>query len=116
MGTLCQQIRLAISALWRSTFLRGSVSSHSEHFQLIALSALALFAVLVAGLASDPGCTAGFAACCPADSAAGCAAECTVPASLRCFFFFRRLWVDNRGFAAEEPTLADRSARAPSPC
>merc|ERR1711869_47620 len=88
MGTLCQRIRLGISALWRSIFLRGSVSSHSEHFQLIALSALALFAVLVAGLASAPGCTAGFAACCRADSAAGCAAEGTVPTNLRCFFFF----------------------------
>merc|ERR1739848_761086 len=79
---------LGISALWRSTFLRGSASSHGEHFQLTALSALALFAVLVAGLASAPGCTAGFAACCPAVSAAGCATECTVPPCLRCFFFF----------------------------
>merc|ERR1711924_334097 len=32
------------------------------------------------------------------------------------FSFFRRLGVDNRGLAAEQPTLADRSARAPSPC
>merc|ERR1711869_155344 len=86
MGTLCQRIRLGISALWRSIFLRGSVSSHSEHFQLIALSALALFAVLVAGLASAPGCTAGFAACCPADSAAQQSARS--PPACDVFFFF----------------------------
>jgi hypothetical protein len=99
-----------VNALWRSTFLRGSASSHSEHFQLTALSALALFAVLVAGLALQ------LAVQRTQQLAAQQSARSPLACDVLFFSFFPRLGVDNRGLAAEQPTLADRSARAPSPC